>query len=321
MPTSQFTVYKYTDTSAPTVNGTVGSIITLLDACLVNGYGSQLPPSPAWTKPFANASNVGCWKQGAGAGLYLSINDNAPGAGGAKEARMTGYETLSAVATGTGPFPTAAQGVGGVAMMVIRKSNTADAVTRPWIVFADAYTFYAFIQTNDASAQYFSFSFGDIYALKGSSDLWRCFLQAKRFAENDATLTTETLDVVTASLSSTNNQFLARAYTAVPGSALCGKHGDSAKAASSAALGGILQSPNGADNAFYISPVWVHETAGVIRGRMRGFYNLLHNHQGFYDWQILQGAGDYAGKTFMLIKVSGNSTLFCIEISATVETN
>lgn len=40
MPDTSVKVFSSTDTSAPTLANTVGSLITVLDACLVNGYGS-----------------------------------------------------------------------------------------------------------------------------------------------------------------------------------------------------------------------------------------------------------------------------------------
>lgn len=40
MPDTSVKVFSSTNTSAPTLNNTAGSLITLLDACLVNGYGS-----------------------------------------------------------------------------------------------------------------------------------------------------------------------------------------------------------------------------------------------------------------------------------------
>ncbi len=42
---AQFTVYKNTDGSAPTLNGTTDSLCALLRACLVDGYGSPIRDS------------------------------------------------------------------------------------------------------------------------------------------------------------------------------------------------------------------------------------------------------------------------------------
>src|ERR1700692_1964892 len=120
------TVYRSTDASAPVLTGSVGTLLTVLDAVLVNGYGAV--SAAAWTKPFSNASNVGCYKNSAtdGTGFCLNVNDAGPGSGGAREARMTGFETMSALSTGTGQFPTSAQLTIGIGSVVLRKSTTAD---------------------------------------------------------------------------------------------------------------------------------------------------------------------------------------------------
>lgn len=321
MATSTFKIYRSTDSSAPTLFGSVGSLLTLLDACLVNGYGSQTPPSPAWTKPFANAGNIGCYLQGAGAGLLLSINDNGAGAGGAKEARMTGYETLSAVATGTGPFPTAAQGVGGVAMVVCRKSTTADGTNaRAWTVIADSSTFYLFVLTTDVASTYFAFSFGDFYSLKSTTDSYRCYI-AGRSTENDGTAAVEKLDVLTALNTGTGGHFIPRISGGTGTSILAGKHGDAIKGSATALLGTTIY-PNTPDNGLYVSPVWIVEAAtSTVRGRLRGFYQVNHAVANFSDGQTFTGAGDYAGKSFLVLKSSGNAGVYMMETSATVETN
>jgi len=320
MPTSTFKFYRSSDGSAPVLSGTASSLIALLDACLVTGYGSQTPPSPAWTKPFANAGNIGCWQQGAGAGLFLSVNDNGPGVGTFKEARMSGFETLSAVATGTGPFPTAAQGVGGVAMVVARKSTTADATARDWIVVADSSTFYLFVLTGDTAATYHAFAFGDFYSLKSATDTYRCIIIG-RSTENSGTASVDKLDALSVLNTVTAGHFVPRVSGGSGTSITVGKHGDATKGSASALIG-TVQFPNTPDTGMYLSPVWVCESAtSTIRGRMRGFYHALHAIGSFTDQQTFVGAADYLGRSFICFKSSGNSGVYMIETSATVETN
>ena len=76
MPNSQFTIYTSADSGSVVLNGTSGSLIALLDQCLVSGSASK--PGAGWTKPFANSSNFGCWTQGTGSRMTLFINDSAP---------------------------------------------------------------------------------------------------------------------------------------------------------------------------------------------------------------------------------------------------
>src|ERR1043166_1591690 len=118
---NQFT--KYTGN----VSGQVGSLITALDAALVTGQ--------SWTTPFTG-TNKKAYRAPSGNRLYLRVQDDAPVT--AKEARITGYETMSDVDTGTNPFPTAAQNAASnsVACMIARKSFSADSTNRAYQIFA-----------------------------------------------------------------------------------------------------------------------------------------------------------------------------------------
>ncbi len=78
------------------------------------------------------------------------------------------------------------------------------------------------------------------------------------------------------------------------------------------------------NNSIYIDPIYIGEPDGeVLRGRFRGVYHVCHPAANFSDGQILQGGGDYAGKTFMVVKWIGNvsNAYLAVETSATVETN
>jgi len=56
-----------------------------------------------WLEEFSG-TNQRDYRAGVGNRLYMSVNDNAVGAGGAKETRVSGFETMSALGTGTGQF-------------------------------------------------------------------------------------------------------------------------------------------------------------------------------------------------------------------------
>src|SRR5262245_48942529 len=116
-------LYRSTDASAPVLTGQVGTLITLLDACLVSGYGSKA--APGWTKPYT-LTNAGAFKHGSGSrSMYLHVDDNCTPTGLARDAGSFCWETMSAYNTGTGQFPTVAQRATG---LYWRKSATADAV-------------------------------------------------------------------------------------------------------------------------------------------------------------------------------------------------
>ena len=74
---SQFKLYQSSDVGAPIFYGTSGSLVDLLDACLVNGYGSK--SGAGWIKPFPNTGNkVGCYKMNTGSLACLIVQDNGP---------------------------------------------------------------------------------------------------------------------------------------------------------------------------------------------------------------------------------------------------
>ena len=308
---NQFT--KYTGN----VTGQAGSLITALDAALVTGQG--------WTK--TAGTNEAAYRAPSGNRLYLYVNDTAVVT--AKEARITGYETVASVGpiSGTNPFPTAAQNPAGngVACMVARKSVSADSTARAYQIYADTRTVYMFIQAADSAGYYESWMFGEIYSLVGG-DAWNTMIIG-RSLENSTNINAEYLDVLQATgvTATTANHYLARAYNALPtanGSLVVGVHGDGIKSNLSVlGLMGSVPFPNPPDGGLYVSPIWTNEASGVLRGRMRGFWQVLHPPASFSDGDTFTGTGDLAAKTFAIIKYSARGGCFCLETSATLEAN
>jgi hypothetical protein len=52
-----------------------------------------------------------------------------------------------------------------------------------------------------------------------------------------------------------------------------------------------------------------------LRGRIRGFYHILHAAGGFADGDTFTGTGDYAGRTFIVVK-GANGGLAAVETTA-----
>lgn len=125
--------YSSTDASAPVLSGTLGSLIALLRAILVTGYGSKA--AAGWTEPFAAASDVAVFRVSTSRaeGQYLRVDDSGGGAGGAREAFVRGYATMTDLATGTELTPTTAQLASG---LVWPKSLTADSTAQVWRALA-----------------------------------------------------------------------------------------------------------------------------------------------------------------------------------------
>jgi hypothetical protein len=257
----------------------------------------------------------------------LHIQDNGPNATSTfKESWATGWETITAVnatvGTGTGQFPTPSQLLT-TGHVVIRRSATADTTGRQWLVFADASTFYLFVLTGDTGGVYYAFFFGDVFSLHGSTDSWRCMIIGRNI-ENSTSTTNEGSDIWGTVNSSLLGHFMARTWGGGGSSITVGKHGDSAKTntGTGGAMVGLVQTPNSADSAYYVSPLWVHENSSSgLRGRLRGLYQLCHPTGSFSDGQTFAGANDFAGKTFQVVKTTPGSAMFAVEISNSVETN
>lgn len=317
---SQFTKYSSADFSAPTLNGFPGSLLTVLDAVLVTGYGSQVPAG--WDRPFNSSGSIAMYRQ-AGTGVTLLVNDNSPNATStSKEAWATGWETVigitSPVGTGAGQFPTPAQLLT-TGHTVIRKSTAVSAATRQWQIFADGQTFYMFIASGDTAGQYFEFGFGDMYTF-APADVYNNIIMG-RSAENSVTAATNGFDLFSAINAAVVGNFMARSYTNGAGSITVGKHGDGVKGSATTYLGAV-QYPNAEDTEVYLSPVWVTENSSSnIRGLLRGLYQPLHTIANFTDGQTFIGTGSYTGKTYQVIKQTPNAGAVFVETSNTLLTN
>lgn len=306
-------IYRSTDASAPALSGAVGSLVALLDAVLVNGYGSMT--AAGWTKPYT-ATNKAVFRNSSstGTGFYLDVNDAA--AATAKEARVVGYETMSAVATGTGPFPTVAQMTNG---LFIRKSTTADATARPWYILADETVFYLFVDAGDyvSPTRATAFGFGDFYSYK-ASDAYRCMIVG-RYVENSGVDTYETFPVLSTPTSATPaanvtaGHYVARGVTGAGGSVQFGVHGDTflnghAANATVAAMGRAnynsayaMAYPNPADGGLYMAPAYIHHTNGV-RGYYKGLW-VPSQDMPLGHGDTFTGTGALSAKSFLCMQM------------------
>lgn len=308
-------LYKSTDASAPVLTGSVGTLVALLDAVLVNGYGSQT--AAGWTKPYS-ATNKGSYRMGTSGntGFYLDVDDSGPGGGGAREARMRGYEVMTASATGTNPFPTVAQSS---FANICRKSTSADSTARPWYMVADSSCFHLFVDTGDyTSPNYsFTFSFGDFFSYK-SGDAYNCACIG-RSSENSNGDTSDNLAMVwfgNATLTTpASGHYLARMWTGTGGSIQFAKHtallgfigsGAGGNVNSPCGSGGaIVTYPNGPDAGLEMAPLWVGHN-GSIRGYLKGLWAPLHN-QPCGHGDTFSGTGNMSGKSFLALNVKSTS--------------
>lgn len=303
------TIYDSTDVGAPTLTSAPGSLIAVLDACLVNGYGSQV--GAGWSKPFIG-TNLAVFRQGTGNRMYLRIDDTLQ-----MYARVVGYETMTGINTSTGKFPLEGQFPGGLYM---QKSNIVDGNSRGWKIIATSKAFYLWINASNTLLPYgYSqlYFFGDIASYK-SNDAFNTLV----IANTDNNYYSQTIGTLASALSTTiPGHYMARSYTQIGSSIQVGKHSDSIRGAGIMGRGS-LQYPNVIDQSIVLAPVWVHEPANStypIRGTMPGLWNICHTAP-FSHGDTFVGDGPLVGKTFMAISstYSGDSVAQCaIEISNT----
>lgn len=327
---SQFTFYRSTDTSAPTLTGQVGSLIALLDAILVNGYGSQ--SAAGWSHAFTTSGNVAAYKLGAGTGRFLSIDDSGGLTGGARDCIVRGFETMTALSTGTGPFPNPVQQSNGVNW---RKSLSADGTARAWSAIADNRTLYLLVTTGDTSNTTGTsalYAFGDFYSYV-PNDPYNCMLIGAIGSGTTETFTSTlfyTGDLMFNSVASSSiGHYLNRTGAGVGCSQPFYKKGAGHLVASGANIQygpkGILAFPNGSDGDLHIHPIWVMDAyvQDTLRGELRGCWHQVHAITNFADQDTFGGdpSGNISGKSFVIFKQSPNTGVYVFETSNTVNTN
>lgn len=304
------TIYRSTDASAPVLTGQVGALVNLLDKCLVAGYGAKA--AAGWTKPYTG-TNAAAFRPGAGPMHYLDVNDNASIATAlAREAAVVGYETMSAIATGTQPFPAAA----GAA--AIRKSSTADATARVWFLIADDRTFYLFVYTADVANQAAGFGFGEIYSFL-TGDLARTIILHR--SQNTAVMTSDPLSTLANTGAALAGHVMPRGYTGLGSAVVMNKHASNVKSGATGISGvGIVPFPNPEDGGIYVEDYWLLDPTtsptSNLRGRLRGLVNQYHAVASFATDDTFSGTGDLAGKSYIVLGRNGQNGVVVAETTA-----
>lgn len=157
------TVYKSTDPSAPILDGTAGSLIALLDACLINGYGAK--PAAGWTKEYSDTNKAAYRTPASTNQFYLQVLDNE--VTDTRYSTVKGYESMTDVDTGTNAF--------GAPTMYVHKSFTSDATVRPWSLYTNGTIFHMIIDIGITDRS--GFSFGDCTPLI-AGDNWNTMISA-----------------------------------------------------------------------------------------------------------------------------------------------
>lgn len=291
-------IVRWDDVGAPTLSGTVGAMIPVLDHLLVTVGG--------WSKVYTG-TNKAVYRAPAGNRFYLRVDD-----AGTATARMVAYESMSDVDTGTNPFPTPAQLSGGVYAL---KAHTPSASARAWVGAVDDKRFLLWVNTlNDGPSSNTTYGnttyFGDLKAL-GAGDLFATLL----VGATGSSYSTQNFHAQSTVNNVLNGHYMARIASGIGGSVQCGKNSDAGNAASAIGATGWIY-PNPAGGELILSPVRVGES-NVLRGTIPGVWAPQHPLASVVNTlDTFTGTGELAGRTFMLLQQYTNS-VFALETSDT----
>lgn len=255
--------------------------------------------SAGWTKPYTG-TNLAAFRPGAGPRHYLRIDDTTT-----TQARAYCYEDMTAISSGTNQFPTTVQLSGG---FYVRKSVSADAVARTWILIADDSTMYFYSDTGAtiSYSQISMFGFGK-YTTYKIGEVYNTFISGcvgnGYTTEYFSYLATWTGTVLN---SSDTGMYSCRSHTGVAQSVVCAKIGDYAKSGQTySGYANGMPYPSPIDGGLWLKLIEVVEggasaNLSLVRGSMPGLYQPLHAVP-FSPFDIFDGNGALAGKKFLVV--------------------
>lgn len=341
------TVYRSTDPSAPTLSGTAGDLVNLLDAILVNGYGSggTAKAAQGYTIAFTG-TNKRSYKMPPGTnGHYLRVVDD--GTTSAAYGRVQGYVNMTDVDTGTNGFPNPVSQIAQPGLYCWK--NTAPGSTqRPWICYANGFIFHLVIFVDQtvitgANPVPGGFVFGQ-YLAYNLADPFNTILVGGTNAAtpNVASSYNHQFCMACNYLATTGSQYLTGHYTPqnyyglggaqqvakITNNGLLGGAGNAAIIGMgqggtggivSSVAGANLQLPNPTDNAIYLERLWVIHPQGVILGELPGMWAPLQWRGFLNQGDTFAGPGSLSGKTFEVLGLylGGYSSCAFMEISNT----
>lgn len=290
-------VFLSTDVGAPVLTGQLGSFINLLDKCLVDGY--DVKPSLGWSKPFSG-SNVAVYRQLAGGQRYLKVDNSSGYLNTTYNARVRGYEAMSGINTGDGPFPTDTQSNGG---LLWRLSITQDSTARPWILVGDEKLFYLMIEHGWSTGFREFVFFGDFVSYKGD-DLYNQIIGGTNANSNSQHPLHTGVDSPGSIDGVTAGCYVARQYTQLGGSWVANLPFDGyqfTRTYSGQNPGGSWpQFINPATGDLFFGKFYVCDKTS-LRGEMPGMWAALFKGDGnFAHGDVISGTGNLTGKTLKL---------------------
>lgn len=277
-----------------TVSGTPATPATGSISCKVAALG--------WTKEFSG-TNLAAYRMPVGTTRFrLRVEDTSGAA-----ARVRGFESMTAVSTGTGPFPTTAQFAD--PGLYWWKSDTASSEARAWTIISDGKMLHIVHSHTLAGNHTGISSFGDIKSYR-PGDAYNCMLIGS--AATSATATGAASGIfynMQFVVAGTTGHFIAREYFQEAGAAIQTKVLDGSKNfnAGSNPTSNILGSnglrfPNPVDGALVVSKLFIG-TPDWLRGEIPGILVPIH-YRPFDGGYRFAGQGDLAGNTYLAVNVA-----------------
>lgn len=296
-------VYRWDDTGAPVARGELESLIQILSACLVTGYGSK--SAAGWTKPYDDGLDTrAIFRNDAtsGTGMYFYVD--ATNNNYVKSFYVQGYESCTGLDTRS--FP-----ISGDSMPEMIMSSVNSAAARCWILIADARCFYLFVwrgsdgtstlANNDYDSAHLFF--GDILS-SFSTDPYACaFIHGSHYNYPGYMP-----DCVDAGLGSDIQHYIARNRNGDNAATAIGKtFGGGPGALTSGAAG-----PARSDGLLYFSqPSLTDGASNTHRGFLPGFHHLGNDNITAADFSNLEQISE-GGKTLLVLltqRYSNNATV------------
>ena len=273
----------------------------IADGAATGSITVKLAPA-GWSKVYSGTNKAAYRSNNvSGSQTFLRVDDTA-----GRNARVVGYETMSDVDTGEGPFPTAAQLSGGGWWP---KSNTASSAARAWTVVANDRTVYLHTGCGDSAGSSGSvWGFGDFASYKVGDGFAAMLVAADSDVsasggrhENSVENSQQSINVL--------NVRIARSFSGLSGAVAAHQIAESYTQGdnnSGAGFGWQTKFPNAADNGLVLSRKVLFELGLCVRGVMPGAYLTPQNCHTFYSRNTLQdGSGDLAGRKLLAVKCGG----------------
>ena len=212
---------------------------------------------------------------------------------------------MSAVSTGTGPFPTSAQLSGGA---FLSKSETADSEARPWIFYGDEKIFYLAVK-HAAARGYQTYFFGEPIGFK-TPDAYNTVLGAAVSSVVSSGEFGGAIDRLntseTPSSFSAGDSIVPRAATGLGTARSVGRMTIGGVSVGESGVNSVFAYPNQADNALIFAEILMRSEQ-TLRARFPGVYWVPQNlNYAFSTLDTVVGAGAFSGKTFAAIRGANN---------------